>query len=348
MGGDHAPDEVVKGAVLAARQLGVEVLLVGDQQRLEPVLERTGWERVRLLHAPDVVAMDAHPLEAVRKQKTSSIRVAAAAVKSGEAAALVSAGNTGASMAAAVLGWGRIPGIDRPAIGTVLPTLRGKCLLLDAGAQVDARPRHLVHFAMMGSIYAERVLGLRHPRVGLLSIGEEETKGNEQVLEVHRRLKQLPQLNFVGNIEGRDVLPGQVDVVVCDGFVGNIVLKFTEGMARTIFGFLKTEMNANLRSRAGALLMGPALRNVKGRLDYTQYGGAPLLGVNGVCVISHGSSNATAIYNAVRVAKEAVEQGMVKHIATAISSGEWNDEAKDAANDAAVKAGSQATSEGVE
>lgn len=324
MGGDHAPLEVVKGAGMAAQMLGVEILLVGDEQQITPLLANLPNQGITVCHAPDVIGMGAHPLEAVRRQKDSSIVLAASAVRNGDAEALVSAGSTGAAMAAALLGWGRVKGVERPAIGIGLPTLSGSCMLLDAGAQVDARPSQLVQFAMMGSIYAERVMGKRSPRVGLLNVGEEETKGCELAIEVHKRLKAISRLNFIGNIEGRDVLPGKADVVVCDGFVGNVVLKFAEGMAETIFALLKEAVTKNLRSRVGALLLKDALQGVRARLDYTEYGGAPLLGLQGVCIISHGSSNATAVMNAIRVAKEAVEEKMVQHIEAAVA--EWRNE----------------------
>jgi glycerol-3-phosphate acyltransferase PlsX len=314
MGGDLAPDEVIKGASLAAQELGVEVLLVGHQQRIEPVLADLPRSGIEILHASDVIEMQDLAIRAARKKKDASIVVAARSVKEGRADALVSAGSTGAAMVATLLSWGRIKGIERPAIGTVMPTPEGRCVLLDAGAHVNAKPNHLVQYARMGSVYAERVLGMQKPRVGLLNIGEEETKGCELVLEVFPRLKALPQINFVGNIEGRDILSGRVDVIICDGFVGNVVLKFAEGMARTIFLLLRDALSADLKSRVGGLLITDALQRVKARLDYSEYGGAPLLGVDGICVISHGSSDAPAIFNAIRVAKEAVEQDVTSHI----------------------------------
>lgn len=314
MGGDLAPDEVIKGASLAAQELGVEVLLVGHQQRIEPVLADLPRSGIQILHASDVIEMQDLAIRAARKKKDASIVVAARSVKEGRADALVSAGSTGAAMVATLLSWGRIKGIERPAIGTVMPTPEGRCVLLDAGAHVNAKPNHLVQYARMGSVYAERVLGMQKPRVGLLNIGEEETKGCELVLEVFPRLKALPQINFVGNIEGRDILSGRVDVIICDGFVGNVVLKFAEGMARTIFLLLRDALSADLKSRVGGLLITDALQRVKARLDYSEYGGAPLLGVDGICVISHGSSDAPAIFNAIRVAKEAVEQDVTSHI----------------------------------
>lgn len=319
MGGDHAPQEIVKGALAAVDAYGVDVLLVGKKSEISPLVPTRYGSHVQLLHAADVIAMDAHPLKAVRQQKDSSVVVGVAAVKEQKAQALISAGSTGAAMAASLLGWGRIKGVDRPAIATVLPTLKGVCLMLDAGAQADCRPDHLVQFAYMGSLYAQRVLNITSPRVGLLNIGEEDSKGNELSINTHQRLRNSPGLNFIGNIEGRDILPGAADVVVCDGFVGNVVLKTIEGVANTIFSLVRTAATSSYQAKLGAAFFMPALRRVKKQLDYTEYGGAPLLGVQGVCIIAHGSSNAKAIQNAVRVAKEAVEQQVVTAISVAMS-----------------------------
>lgn len=316
MGGDHGPDVIVEGVVEALRESPVRAILVGDEARVANALKRCGApsDGIDIVHASEVVAMGAHPVEAVKRQKDSSIVVACRLVKEGRADAVVSAGSTGAAMASSLLQWGRVKGIERPAIGTVLPSLSGRCLLLDAGAQVDCRPKHLTQFAIMGSIYAERVLGLERPRVGLLNIGEEETKGNDLVLSAYAQLKEVKNLNFIGNVEGRDILPGRVDVAVCDGFVGNIVLKFAEGMAAAVFDLLRESIDCDARSRLGGLLLKPSLRRLWKRMDYAEYGGAPLLGVRGVSIISHGSSSAKAIRNAVRVAREAVSAQMVKAI----------------------------------
>ena len=321
MGGDHGPEVVVEGVVQAVRDFPVEVILVGDEARVQAALKAKGrHDAISIVHASDVVAMGAHPVEAVKRQKDSSIVVACRLVKEGQAHAVVSAGSTGAAMASSLLQWGRVKGIERPAIGTVLPSRTGRCLLLDAGAQVDCRPKHLAQFAVMGSIYAERVLGIERPKVGLLNIGEEETKGNDVVLEAYAQLKELRNINFIGNVEGRDILPGNVDVVVCDGFVGNVVLKFAEGMAAAIFDLLKESINGDGRSRLGGFLLRPSLKRLWKRMDYTEYGGAPLLGVKGVSIISHGSSNAKAIRNAVRVAREAVAGRIVEAIEDRITS----------------------------
>lgn len=313
MGGDHAPEAVVEGALLAARELPVDVVLVGDEARLGELLARGGTvpQGVEVVHASEVIAMGAHPVEAVKRQKDSSIVVAARMVKEGRAQALVSAGSTGAAMASSLLQWGRVKGVERPAIGTIMPSLNGRVLLLDAGAQVDCRPSHLVHFGVMGSTYMERVMGCRQPRVALLNIGEEETKGSDLVQEAFPKLSEFPGIHFVGNIEGRDILSGKADVVVCDGFVGNVVLKFAEGMASVVLDLLREATKQNARSQLGGWMLRPSLRSLWKKLDYTEYGGAPLLGVRGVSIISHGSSNGKAIRNAIRVARESVVGNIV-------------------------------------
>lgn len=308
MGGDFAPEEVVRGALQASRDLGVEVVLVGDVPRIEPLVQDAGGASFRLVHASQTVAMGAHPVEAVRRGADTSVAVAARLVKEGEADGMVSAGSTGAAMAAALLRFGRVPGVERPAICTPMPTVSGHCLIVDAGANVDCRPAQLVQFAEMGAIYAREVLGVGEPRVGLLNVGEEETKGSDLAVKAYQMLKGRPGLNFIGNIEGRDVTWGKADVVVCDGFVGNIVLKFAEGMATALFSSLRKELTSGFRAKLGALLAKPAFTRVKKRVDYTEYGGAPLLGVQGVCIISHGSSNAKAIANAVRIAAESARR----------------------------------------
>lgn len=317
MGGDNAPEAVVAGAVEAAEQLGVEVVLVGERGRILPLVESHDLygRLIHVQHASETVGMDAHPTEAVRRQKDSSIVVATRLVKEGECDAVVSAGNTGVTMVASLMAFGRIAGIGRPAIGTVIPMPKAASILVDAGANVDSRPPHLVQFALMGSIYAERVLGVESPRVGLLSNGEEESKGTEVVVEVHRRLRELSGIHFIGNVEGRDILPGKADVIVCDGFVGNIVLKLMEGLGQGIVDILQEALRSSLPAMAGGLLAKPALKKLWKRLDYAEYGGAPLLGLQKMCIISHGSSNAKAIRNAVRVARESVERDVIPAIA---------------------------------
>jgi glycerol-3-phosphate acyltransferase PlsX len=313
MGGDHAPREVVAGAVQAAGALGAQVILVGRARVVEEELRRAGGgPGIRIEDAPEVIEMAEAPAMALRRKRRASIPVAIDLVRRGEADAMVSAGNTGAAMAAALFGLGRVEGVDRPAIAAALPTTRGRAILVDVGANVDCRPKHLVQFAAMGAVYA-RVLGIREPRVGVLSNGTEDTKGNDLVIRAAELLRQSG-LRFIGNVEGREFFEGAADVVVCDGFVGNLVLKFGEGLALGIFALLRDELSRGLRVRLGAALASRALRTVKRRMDYTEYGGAPLLGVNGVCIISHGSSRAKAIRNAVALAAESVRARMVDAI----------------------------------
>ncbi|MCS7234524.1 MAG: phosphate acyltransferase PlsX [Armatimonadota bacterium] len=308
MGGDYAPAEVVAGAVAAAERLGLEVLLVGPDEAVRERLRRhRGSGRVRVVHASQQIGMDESPTTALRRKPDNSIAKGLELVRAGQADAFFSAGNTGAVMAAALLTLGRVEGVDRPAVAAVLPTLRGRMVALDVGANVDCRPRHLLQFALMGSVYAERVLGIPSPRVGLLSNGEEAGKGNELVVRAAELLRTT-DLNFVGNVEGRQVFFGACDVLVCDGFVGNVVLKLGEGMAQGLFQIIREEVRRSLRAKFAVWLLRPRLRALRKRIDYTEYGGAPLLGVRGVVVIGHGSSNAHAVFNALRVAQEEVRQ----------------------------------------
>jgi phosphate acyltransferase len=313
MGGDHAPREIVAGAAEAVRDLGVEVVLVGPSERLREEVLRTGDTGLRIVDAPEVIGMAEAPAMALRRKRRSSIAVALDLVRRGEADAMVSAGNTGAVMAAAMLTLRPIEGIDRPAIAAVLPTQRGRALMLDAGANVDCRPKHLLQFGVMGSVYAARVLGIDTPRVGLLSNGEEDTKGNELVIRAAELLRRSG-LRFIGNVEGRGVFAGDADVVVCDGFVGNVVLKFGEGLALGIFSLLREELSRGVLVRLGVALARPRLRALALRLDHTEYGGAPLLGVDGICIVSHGSSKARAVRNAIGLAAESVRARMVEAI----------------------------------
>ncbi|NLL41998.1 MAG: phosphate acyltransferase PlsX [Firmicutes bacterium] len=313
-GGDYAPEQIVKGALQAAEQDGIRVILTGNETRLKSLINgKPGSDLIEIVHAPEVIQMD-EAAEAVRSKPNSSLVQAARLVKEGAAGALVSAGSTGATMAAGVLTIRRIKGVERPAITSLMPTRTGVALIVDVGANVDCKPSQLVQFAQMGSIYAENVLRIHRPRVGLLNIGHEPSKGNSLVKEVYTMLQDA-SLNFVGNIEGRDISAGHCDVVVCDGFVGNVVLKFAEGLADALFGMMKEEFTSSLSTKMGALLLKPGLREIKKKVDYTEYGGAPLLGVNGVVIIAHGGSNAKAIYNAIRVAKEGVQQNIVQGIA---------------------------------
>ena len=310
MGGDNAPSEIVAGAVEARRRLGVEIVLVGDDARVRAFLPSGEPDPgLRVHHCAGVIAMDENPT-AVRTKKDASVVVAARLLKTGEADAMISAGSTAAAMAVATLHLGRISGIDRPAIAALLPTLSGHSILLDAGANADCTVRNLTQFALMGSIYAEKVMGVPNPRVGLLSIGEESCKGNELTRRTHEALARIP-VSFAGNIEGGDLFVGKVDVVLCDGFVGNVALKSSEGLAEFLMTLLKQELGSRLWTRAPLAMLAPALRRVKRRVDYAEYGGAPLLGVDGVCIICHGRSNAKAIANAVRAAVDAVSRDVI-------------------------------------
>ncbi len=315
LGGDYAPEEIVEGALQAAEMHGIASILTGDEAKLKAlVANRPGAGLLEIVHAPEMIGMGESPVEAVRHKKNSSLTVAARLVKDGQAKALVSAGSTGATLAASLFVIGRIKGVERPAITSLMPTLRGAALIADVGANVDCRPSHLVQFAKMASVYAQHVLQIHRPKVGLLNVGEEPGKGNALVKEVYEQLAQ-GDLNFVGNIEGRDIPRGHADVVICDGFVGNVVLKFAEGLAGALFDMMKEEFTSTLSASLGAVMLKPSFRRIKKRMDYTEYGGAPLLGVNGVVIVAHGSSNAKAIRNAIRVARDAVENNMVATIA---------------------------------
>jgi len=306
MGSDKAPKPEIEGALQAARHHGVRVLLIGPESHLRSELARYPGARrlpLEVVHAAEVITMD-DKVEAIRAKRDSSIRVGLRLVRDGLAEGFVTAGNTGAAMATAKMVLGALPGVDRPALAAAFPTvLNTAAVLLDVGANVDCAPGNLEQFAVMGEIYCRAIFGMTRPRVGLLSIGEEETKGNALTREAFQLLKQLP-LNFVGNVEGRDIYNGQVDVIVADGFVGNVALKTSEGVARLVRAVLKETLRSTITRQVGALLSRNAFSDFKKRLDYTEYGGAPLLGVKGVCIITHGSSNANAIKNAVRVAGE--------------------------------------------
>lgn len=322
MGGDHAPEEIVKGALTAAREGLAAIALVGDQARLDPLLQGVDLASlgISVVHASEVIGMDETPTTALRQKKDASITVALRLVKEGRADAVVAAGSTGAAMAAALMTLGRIPGIERPAIAAVLPTQSGPVVLLDVGANVDSKPSYLHQFAVMGSVYFRTIFKNPRPRVGLFNIGEEETKGNDLTLKVYPLLKGNAHLNFVGNVEGRDLPAGKADVVVCDGFIGNGLLKFAEGMAILLMDMMRTEIGRSGRGKLGALIMKPNLKALKRRLDYSEYGGAPLLGVNGLCIIGHGSSKANGIFHAIRVAKEAAEGGVIAIIKEELAS----------------------------
>ncbi|MCM0589555.1 MAG: phosphate acyltransferase PlsX [Gloeotrichia echinulata IR180] len=317
MGGDHAPAEIVAGAVRAREELGVKVLLVGDPQQIEAALPpKTNLEQIEIVPAEDAITMDEEPLSAIRRKPKASINVAMDLVKEQQADAVFSAGHSGAAMAAALLRLGRLPGIDRPAIGTVFPTIvAGKpVLILDVGANVDCRPKFLEQFAVMGSVYSQYVLGTAEPKVGLLNIGEEDSKGNDAAVRAHQLLKDNSHISFIGNAEGRDVLSGHFDVIVCDGFVGNVLLKFAEAVGQVILQILREELPQGLHGQIGTALLKPNLKRIKQRMDHAEHGGALLLGVAGICLIGHGSSQAPSIFNAIRMAKEAVDNQVLERI----------------------------------
>lgn len=291
----------------ASREGGDTILLVGREAAIRREIDRLGGRnaRVEIIHAEDVIGMDESVVVSLRRKKHSSIRVAAKLVKTGQADGFVSAGNTGAIMANLKMTLGLLEGVDRPALAAVLPNLKSRSVWLDVGANVDTRPSHLVQFAVMGCLYSLRVLGIENPRVGILSIGEEEGKGNEKTREVSRRLRSLDsQLNFIGNVEGRDIFSGRADVIVCDGFIGNISLKAIEAVTETVSVFLRQEIARSSLSRLGAFLMRGAFRSFKRRVNYEEYGGVPLLGINGTAIICHGRSSPKAIQSAIRVAGE--------------------------------------------
>jgi glycerol-3-phosphate acyltransferase PlsX len=320
MGTEAGPQEALMGAFAAVQAMPhVTVICTGDKNLLESLVRqhRLRHERLHIEHASAVVGMDEKPHDAVRKLDTS-VAVAARLVLEKRAGGLVSPGNTGATMATCMVGWKRLPGISRPAIAAVLPHPLRPCVLLDVGANVDCKARNLLHFGVMGSVYAQYVFHRRNPRVGLLSNGEEESKGNELVRESFSLLKSST-LNFRGNAEGRDLMSGRFDVIVCDGFVGNALLKFGEGLSEFIMTNLKEEVQRSVVSQLGALAMLPAFRKFKKQVDHTEYGGAPLLGLNGTCVICHGSSQAKAIMNAIRVASELVAMRVNEHIQEVLS-----------------------------
>src|SRR5262250_2717442 len=315
MGGDHAPQVNVDGAVAAFREFGISSLLVGRAEILTPLLEDAGFHgpEIEVVNAADVVTMADPATAAVRRKRDSSIRVAANCVRDGRAGGLVSAGNTGAAMVSAKMVIGTIENVDRPALATVLPNLTGHCLLLDVGANPDAKTEHFKEFAVMGSIYAQLAFGKRSPSVGLMSIGEEDTKGSERSKEAFKTLKETG-LNFIGNVEGRDVFNGKVDVIVTDGFTGNVILKVSEALAEMVENLLREEIKRTLQASVGFLLSRSAFRRFKSRLDYSEYGGAPLLGVKGCVITCHGRSSAKAVKNAIRIAAEFSRQNLAQKI----------------------------------
>lgn len=323
MGGDYAPREIVCGAVQAALKYDCEIVLVGDQEQIEAELKAAGahnMQKISIHHTTQVIEMGEHPVEAIRHKKDSSLVVATKLVKQGVCDGVISAGSTGAATVAASLFLRTVKGVDRPSIATPLPTTHGVALLLDSGAIVDSKPKDLTEMALMGSIFYQYVYGTDRPKIGLLNIGEEETKGNKKMQATYPMLKSMKSINFIGNIEGRDIPVGTADVVICDGFVGNIVLKFAEGLAVTLFKLIKDAIkNGGLLVKLGAMLVMPVLKNLAKRLDVSEHGGAPLLGVNGVCIICHGSSDAKSICSAIGVARECVTNNVVEHIRDSVA-----------------------------
>lgn len=316
MGGDHAPSVIVDGAVAAARHLAAQILLVGPTAEVERALaQHADWRSlgIGVVEAPDVIAMAESAAAAVRRKPRASVRVAADLVARREAAAMVSAGHTGAIVMSAHAAFGMLSGVERPALATTIPTRGGPAVLLDAGATVECRPQHLLQFAVMGSVYARVAHGVESPRVGLLSIGEEESKGNELTREAHRLLKASP-LNFIGNVEGREIYSGVADVVVCDGFTGNIVLKTSEGLVDTVEALLGDELHGTFSSQVGYLLSRRAFRRFRRRVDYSEYGGAALLGVAGLVIVGHGRSSAKAVRNAVAMAYRFATGGFMSRV----------------------------------
>jgi glycerol-3-phosphate acyltransferase PlsX len=311
MGGDFAPGEIVKGAILASQQIpSIEIILVGDPDKIGMELKKYKEKgKLPVVAASEVIEMDEPPAQAVKSKKDSSINVAISLVKEGKADAIVSAGNTGAVMASSLFKLGRIPGIERPAIATQFPLPTGNVLLLDMGANVDCKPKHLQQFAIMGNIYAKHTMHIENPRIGLLNIGEEKEKGNELTRESWDLIKKLP-LNFIGNVESKEILQGKADVVVCDGFVGNLILKFAESLAGSVFQLLKEELSRGVLNKIGLTFLLPALFKLRKKITYDEYGGAPLLGINGIVFKAHGRAKAAAIKNAIRQTAEAVKGEM--------------------------------------
>ncbi len=320
MGGDHAPRVNVDGAIAAAREFGISSLLVGKPAALEPLLALAGeaGRQIEIVEATEVVEMEDPATAAIRKKRNSSIRIAANCVRDGRAAGLVSAGHTGAAMVSAKMVIGTIEGVDRPALATVLPNLSGHCLLLDVGANPEAKTSHFKEFAVMGSLYAQLAFGKPNPSIGLMSIGEEDSKGTDRTKEAFKGLKDAG-LNFIGNVEGRDVFTGKVDVIVTDGFTGNVILKVSESLSEMVEQLLREEIKKTLQASVGFLLSRSAFRSFKTRLDYSEYGGAPLLGVKGCVIICHGRSSAKAVKNAIRLAAEFSRQNLAEKIQSSIA-----------------------------
>jgi len=319
MGGDYAPDVVIKGTIAAVKEYNAEVILVGDEARIQSLLKKSQYSQgsISTYPAPEVIEMSEPAATSVRRKRNSSIVIGVNLVKEGKGDAFFSAGNTGAVVCAATLGLGLLPGIERPGIALVTPTLKGISLIIDVGANIDPKPIQLLHYGIMGDAYFRYILNRSNPTVGLLNIGEEEAKGTEFIRQTHELLEKS-SLNFIGNVEGKDLFSGKCDIIICDGFVGNVALKVSESAAEAMQVFLKRHILGSALGKLGLLLLMPSLKRFKKDIDYAEYGGAPLLGVNGVVIIGHGRSNVKAIKNAIRVAKEEVERKFNEKIQEAI------------------------------
>ncbi|MCK9572153.1 MAG: phosphate acyltransferase PlsX [Candidatus Omnitrophica bacterium] len=322
MGGDYAPGVVIDGTLAAIKEYDVEVILIGDQPKIEALLKKANYtgNRISVRHAPEAIDMCESAATSVRRKRNSSIVLGINLVKEGQADAFFSAGNTGAVVCAGTLGLGLLPGVERPGIALVTPTLKGASLIVDVGANIDPKPTQLLQYAIMGSVYCKDILHKTNPIVGLLNIGEEKVKGTGLLRETYELLEKS-KLNFIGNVEGKDLFSGKCDLIVCDGFVGNVALKVSESAAEAMQTFLKRHLLSNIWGKIGLFFMLPSLRNFKKDLDYAEYGGAPLLGVNGVVIIGHGRSNKKAIKNAIRVAKEEVENNVNAEILEGLTPG---------------------------
>ncbi len=320
MGGDYAPEVVIKGAIAAVKEYAADVILVGNEGEINPLLKKAKYsgKGISVVHAPETIGMCESAATSVRRKRNSSIVIGVNLVRDGLADAFFSAGNTGAVVCAATLGLGLIPGVERPGIAIVTPTVKGISLIIDVGANIDPKPKQLLQYGIMADVYSRTILNKTNPSVGLLNIGEEEAKGTDFMRETHELL-QKSHLNFIGNIEGKDLFSGKCDIVVCDGFVGNVALKVSESAAEAMQIFLKRHLLSNTMGKIGLLFLLPSLKRFKKELDYAEYGGAPLLGVNGVTIIGHGRSNVKAIKNAIRVAKEEVERKFNEKVLEAIS-----------------------------
>lgn len=320
MGGDHAPQVVVEGTIAAVKEYGAQVILVGDETKIKPLLQKAKYlgDSIEVVHAPETIEMCESAALSVRRKRNSSIVVGLSLLKEGKAEAFFSAGNTGAVVCAATLELRLLPGIERPGIAIVTPTLKGIALIIDVGANIDPKPNQLLQYGIMADVYCRNILNKANPSVGLLNIGEEEAKGTEFMRQTHELL-QKSNLNFIGNVEGKDIFSGKVDIIICDGFVGNVALKVSESAAEAMQVFLKRHLLSNIWGKIGLLFLLPSLKRFKKDIDYAEYGGAPLLGVDGVVIIGHGRSNVRAIKNAIRVAKEEIERKFNEKVLEAIN-----------------------------